>query len=63
MTPVSRRPGYELVVILPPEYDERTRLCVLKMEPGKHDRILMTHPDHRPMVLDMEQKTFLPIHA
>ena len=56
-----RRPGFEFVMELPRTYDERTRLCVLPPEYGKHERILMTHPDHPPMILDMEQKSLLPL--
>lgn len=58
---IRRRPGYEVVMELPTGYDDRTRLCVFRMVDGEHDRILMTHPDHPPVILDMEQKTFLPL--
>jgi len=56
-----RRRSAEFVCEMPKGWDERTRMCVFRPVLGRHESILLTHPNHRPMILDMEGKKLVPL--
>jgi hypothetical protein len=38
-------------------------MCVLMGAIGKHDKLVITHPDKVPVIVDMERKTVTEINA
>ena len=48
--------AFKWIVALEDGYDYRTRMCVLPASRGSHERLVVTHPNKKPVIVDMKSR-------